>query len=135
MLRHSILQITEQWGDGTTLNTLSVQKTIDACFNAGGGKLLIPTGVFLFGTIYLKSNIHLFLESGAILRGSSDIDDYAPYNEVHYGMIYAENAENITISGSGNIDGNGDLFFDLNHAKKLITLEHNIRVKKKISEE
>jgi len=119
MLRHSILQITEQWGDGTTLNTLSVQKTIDACFNAGGGKVLIPTGVFLIGTIYLKSNIHLFLESGAILRGSSDIDDYAPYNEVHYGMIYAENAENITISGSGNIDGNGDLFFDLNHAKKI----------------
>jgi len=106
-------------GDGTTLNTQSVQKAIDACFKAGGGKVIIPTGVYIIGTIYLKSNINLYLEPGAILRGSSNIEDYAPYNEVHYGMIYAENAENITISGTGNIDGNGDLFFDLNHAKKI----------------
>jgi len=49
-------------GDGTTLNTQSVQKAIDACFKAGGGKVIIPTGVFLIGTIYLKSNINLYFE-------------------------------------------------------------------------
>ena len=106
-------------GDGTTLNTQSVQKAIDACFQAGGGRVIVPTGVYIIGTVYLKSNINLYLEPGAILRGSSHIEDYAPFNEVHYGMIYVENAENITISGSGNIDGNGDLFFDLTKAKKI----------------
>lgn len=106
-------------GDGKTLNTLAVQKAIDACSQAGGGKVVVPTGTFIIGTVYLKSNIDLNLESGAILRGSANINDYAPYNEVHYGMIYAENAENITISGSGNIDGNGDSYFDLYHAKKI----------------
>ena len=106
-------------GDGKTLNTQAVQKAIDACSQAGGGKVVVPNGVFIIGTVYLKSNIELNLEAGAILRGSSNLNDYAPYNEVHYGMIYAENAENITISGSGNIDGNGDSFFDLNRAKKI----------------
>ncbi|MEO6549582.1 MAG: glycosyl hydrolase family 28 protein [Ferruginibacter sp.] len=106
-------------GDGKTLNTIAVQKAVDECFNAGGGEVLVPTGVFIIGTVYLKSNVHLYLESGAILRGSSDVKDYVPFNEVHLGMLYAENAENITISGFGNIDGNGDGYFDLNSAKKI----------------
>lgn len=105
--------------DGKSISTLAVQKAIDTCNLNGGGKVIIPTGVFVIGTVYLKSNVNLYLETGAILRGSPDIKDYAPYNEVHYGMIYAENAENITISGFGNIDGNGDNFFDLNKAKQI----------------
>jgi polygalacturonase len=107
-------------GDGKTLNTIAVQKTIDACYQDGGGMVLIPRGIFIIGTVTLKSNIHLYLEPGAILRGSPDLNDYTPYNQVHYGMIYAENSENISISGFGNIDGNGDTFFDLTKAKKII---------------
>jgi polygalacturonase len=106
-------------GDGKTLNTQAVQKAIDECYKNGGGQVSIPTGVFIIGTVYLKSNIHLYLEAGAILRGSTNLNDYTPYNAVHYGMIYAENSENITISGSGNIDGNGDNFFELEKAKKI----------------
>jgi len=106
-------------GDGKTLNTQAVQKAIDVCNQTGGGQVIVPNGVFIIGTIYLKSNIDLHLEPGSVLRGSTKINDYAPYNEVHYGMIYAENAENITISGSGNIDGNGDNFFDFTHAKRI----------------
>ena len=105
--------------DGKTISTLAVQKAIDTCTLNGGGKVIIPSGVFVIGTVYLKSNVHLYLETGAILRGSPELKDYAPYNAVHYGMIYAENAENITISGFGNIDGNGDNFFDLNKAKQI----------------
>jgi polygalacturonase len=106
-------------GDAKTINTISIQKAVDACNKNGGGTVLIPTGIFMTGTVYLKSNVNLHLESGAVMRGSADLKDYAPYNEVHYGMLYAQNAENINITGTGNIDGNGDLFFDLNKAKKI----------------
>jgi polygalacturonase len=106
-------------GDGKTLNSEALQKAVDACNVNGGGMVLVPTGVFIIGTVYLKSNVHLYLESGAILRGSANLNDFAPYNKVHLGMLYAENAENITISGPGNIDGNGDTYFDLTKAKKI----------------
>jgi polygalacturonase len=106
-------------GDGNTLNTEAIQQTIDACNKNGGGTVVIPTGVFMLGTVHLKSNVHLYLESGAILKGSSNLKDYDPFNLVHYGIFYTENAENITISGFGTIDGNGDTFFDLTQAKKI----------------
>lgn len=105
--------------DGKTLNTKAIQQAIDDCSKNSGGTVNIPTGVFITGTLYLKSNVHLYLETGAILKGSPNLNDYAPYNEVHYGMLYAIDAENITISGFGNIDGNGDTFFDLTQAKKI----------------
>jgi polygalacturonase len=106
-------------GDGKTINTAAIQKAIDDCNLNGGGTVIVPTGVFIIGTVYLKSNIHLYLESGAVIRGSANLDDYVPYNAVHYGMLYASDAENITISGLGNIDGNGDVFFDHSRAKKI----------------
>lgn len=105
--------------DGKTLNTKAVQQAIDACNTKGGGTVIVPTGEFVIGTVYLKSNVNLYLETGAVLKGSPNLNDYAPYNEVHYGMIYAENAENIHISGFGTLDGNGDCFFDLTKAKSL----------------
>ncbi len=106
-------------GDGKTLNSEAVQKAVDACNANGGGMVMIPTGVFIIGTVYLKSNVHLYLESGAILRGSTNLADYTPYEKVHLGMLYAVDAENITISGPGNIDGNGDHYFDVSKAKKI----------------
>ena len=106
-------------GDGKTLNTEAVQKAVDTCNQDGGGTVVIPTGIFIIGTVYLKSNVHLLLEPGSILRGSPNLSDYAPFNAVHYGMLYAQNAENISITGFGNIDGNGDHFFDLTKAKKI----------------
>ncbi len=105
--------------DGKTLNTEAIQKAIDACNKNGGGTVVVPSGVFITGTVFLKSNVHLYLAPGAVLKGSPDLHDYTPYNQVHYGMIYAENAENISISGYGNVDGNGDTFFELAKAKKL----------------
>ena len=112
-------------GDGKTICTKALQKTIDECTASGGGQVLIPTGIFIIGTVYLKSNVELYLQKGAILRGSSHLDDYEvyvpekPYNTIHKGMLFAEDAENITISGEGQIDGNGDVYFDLNAAKKI----------------
>lgn len=112
-------------GDGKTICTKALQSAVDACNKSGGGEVIIPTGIFIIGTAHLKDNVHLYLQAGAILRGSSNLNDYEifyagpPYNHVHKGMLFTENAKNITIDGEGQIDGNGDRFFDLNAAKKL----------------
>ncbi len=116
-------------GDGKVICTKALQNAVDTCNHNGGGEVIIPTGIFMIGTIHLKSNIHLYLEAGAILRGSANLNDYEdfyagpPYEHVHKGMLFTEDAENITIDGEGQIDGNGDLFFDLNAAKKLSSNE------------
>ncbi|MEP6924067.1 MAG: glycosyl hydrolase family 28 protein [Pyrinomonadaceae bacterium] len=112
-------------GDGKTVNTKALQSAIDACHANGGGDVIVPTGVFIIGTVYLKSNVHLYLQSGAIIRGSGNLADYEPYTPekpfvpIHKGMFFAEDAENISITGEGQIDGNGDNFFELDQTKKL----------------
>jgi polygalacturonase len=63
-------------GNGTTLNTEAIQNAIDACYKTGGGKVVVPSGVFLTGTIALNDNITLHLNKGAILLGSTDVNDY-----------------------------------------------------------
>ena len=62
--------------DGKTLCTTAIQKAIDACDEAGGGKVVIPAGNFLAGTIVLKSNVELHLQKDAVLLGSFDLKDY-----------------------------------------------------------
>lgn len=112
-------------GDGKTVATKAVQSAVDDCNAKGGGDVVIPAGIFIIGTVHLKSNVHLYLNIGAVLRGSPNLQDYEtyipakPFNPIHKGMLFTEDAENITISGEGQIDGNGDLFFDLDKAKKL----------------
>jgi polygalacturonase len=92
--------------DGMTLCTNLIQKTIDDCSASGGGTVTIPTGVFLTGTIFLKNNVILYLENGAVLLGSTKIEDYKPG-----GIIRALDAHNIGITGNGAIDGQGHLFW------------------------
>ncbi len=107
--------------DGQTLNTTAIQKAIEACHAAGGGTVLVPSGVFVSGSLRLKSNVTLKIGKDAILRGSSQIADYAMETvELHWGgswqfaasqwkqcLIYAEDAEQIGIEGPGTIDGQG----------------------------
>ena len=105
-------------GDGRTVCTLAIQKTIDSCEASGGGTVLIPAGMFLSGTIQLFDNIDLHLQRGAVLEGSKKVSDY--YLGVEkVGLIYTESANNVSISGEGNIDGNGDAFMDLHKAKRI----------------
>ena len=63
------------------LQTKSIQAAIDDCFLAGGGRVVIPCGVYLTGGLRIRSNVELYLESGAILRGSRDCMDYFGYRE------------------------------------------------------
>ncbi len=100
-------------GDGVAMDTEAVQKTIDACHEAGGGVVWVPAGDFQIGTIILKSNVTLSLDYGANLLGSTNATDYPtdklsrPREGDAYCLIYAENAQNITIEGLGVIDGRG----------------------------
>lgn len=105
-------------GDGKIIDTQAIQSAIDSCYRAGGGKVLLESGKFLSGTIYIKSNVTLSIGSGATLLGSDNPSDY-PMLKTNYlaasgeypidkSLIYAENAENIAITGNGTIDGRGD---------------------------
>lgn len=107
-------------GDGETMDTKAIQTAIDRCHAAGGGRVYLHNGQFLSGTIYLKSHVTLFIEAGATLLGSANVDDY-PITASKYpaytgdlvtnkAFIYAEDAENISIQGRGTIDGRGDDF-------------------------
>ena len=62
--------------DGVTLNTESIQKAIDLCAENGGGRVEVPAGTFVTGTIWLKSHVELYLEQGAVLKASTNMDDY-----------------------------------------------------------
>lgn len=105
-------------GDGLKLNTIEIQKAIDDCFASGGGTVVIPTGTFKTGTIWLRSNVELHLEIGATLLASDNLDDYAPEDayiqnwspskEKWRGrhLIIAHEIENVAITGLGKIDGN-----------------------------
>jgi polygalacturonase len=106
---------------GTKLNTEIINKTIDRLNANGGGTLFFPAGTYLTGAIKMKSNITLELEAGATIRFSDNFDDYLPFVEMrHEGilmksfspLIYAVDAENITIKGQGKLDGQGKKWWD-----------------------
>ena len=110
--------------DGTTNNAQAIQNAIDECNQNGGGRVYIPSGEFLSGSIQLKSNVDLYLEFGAVLISSlqeDDIDDFMTDVEDDNEttgweggcFLGAIHAENISLSGDGVIYGQGDkVFFD-----------------------
>ncbi len=109
----------EAAGDGTTMDTLPLQKAIDACAHAGGGTVCIPSGQYLTGTLFLKSHVTLRLENGAVLLGSRNLDDYPVRvpklrsytdNYTERSLLYGENLESAVIEGHGLIDGRGAAF-------------------------
>ena len=104
--------------NGETINTAFIQKAIDACTASGGGTVLVAGGSFVTGTIYLKDNVALHIAEGAVLMGSTDISDYATdtykniyANESHMDrcLIFARNAQHISIEGKGTINGQGQM--------------------------
>lgn len=98
-------------GDGRTVNTAAIQTAINQCRDHGGGTVVVPPGTYLSGTLRLFSNIRLQVESGGVLKGSDKISDYN-LDGTKLGLIFVQNASNISITGSGTIDGNADAFFD-----------------------
>ena len=97
--------------DGKTNNAISIQKAIDEVSKNGGGQVIVPPGNFLTSTIFLKSGVDLHLEAGACLMGPSDRN---AYKLERAGLIEAKNQQNISISGSGIIDGQAhELMLDI----------------------
>ena len=105
-------------GDGVTLNTKAFEKAIAALEKKGGGHLVVPAGVWFTGPIVLKSNIDLHLEVGAVIQFSGDESLYPVIKTSFEGLdtrrcqspLSANGAENISITGKGVIDGNGQFW-------------------------
>ncbi len=101
---------------GEKLCTDVINETIQQAFSEGGGTIYFPAGTYLTGPITLKSNITIYLESGATLKFTSEFKEYLPFKKVRYEgvfmnsfapLINASLAENITIKGEGTLEGNG----------------------------
>jgi len=109
--------------DGRTINTASIQKAIDACHEAGGGRVLCGPGDFLTGSLQLRSNVELHLMPGCRIVGSTRPEDYedlvaaglkqenAPEGNTK-SLLLAHEAENIAITGPGQLNGSGLAFYD-----------------------
>lgn len=109
--------------DGKTVCTSAIQSAIDACARTGG-RVLIPAGTFVTGTIFLKSHVELHLSHGAMLKASTDLSDYNADDayEQNYGspreewnskhLIVAVEETDVAITGTGTIDGSGEAFYD-----------------------
>lgn len=97
------------------LSTDAIQKAIDDCSQSGGGTVIVPAGEYLSATVFLKSNVSLRFESGAIIYASKKLDDYKGKSRKHGAadaetvnvLIAAFDCENIKISGKGKLHGQG----------------------------
>ena len=111
--------------DGITLNTKAFEKAIAALEKKGGGHLVVPAGVWFTGPIVLKSNIDLHLEVGAVIQFSGDESLYPVIKTSFEGLdtrrcqspLSANGAENISITGKGVIDGNGQFWRPVKKSK------------------
>jgi len=105
-------------GDGRTLCRDAFQGAIDACAKVGGGTVYVPSGTYLMGTVFLKDNIHIVLDAGALILGSRDLkNDFAPDEAIpyavyqdashtffHHSLFVAEGLKHISVTGAGRID-------------------------------
>jgi len=117
--------------DGTRLTSSAINQVINLCHSGGGGTVYVPPGIYLCGTVELKSNVTLFLEAGATLLGSKNLSDYTPHpysqtdeitkpravfekdiqDTTSFHLIFARDAENISLIGPGRLDGQGPAFW------------------------
>ena len=103
-------------GDGMTLNTEAIQATIDNLAEQGGGKVVVPDGIWFTGPIVLKDNIELNLSNHAMILFSPDQSLYPLTEIIFEGLntwrmqspISARGVKNVAITGGGVIDGSGD---------------------------
>ena len=133
-------------GDSVTLDTEAIQKTIDACAEAGGGVVTLPPGTYLCSTFYLRSNMTFEVGQGAVLLGSKNLSDYGAFTDdkefyrneaarttshsaklLEAGcpgfFIRGIGLHDVTMCGPGVIDGNDAVREDGNRGPRLILFE------------
>ncbi|OYU54797.1 MAG: glycoside hydrolase [Chitinophagaceae bacterium BSSC1] len=99
--------------DGRTNNAIVIQNLIDKASAAGGGRIIVPPGNYMTGTLELKTGVDLHIELGAVLLGSTYVKDYRKVAG-RAALIMANGQSNIAISGEGIIDGQGqELMLDI----------------------
>ena len=105
--------------DSTLLQTEQIQAVIDKAAQEGGGVICIPQGTFLSGSLFFKPHTHLYLEKGAVLKGSDDISHFDVIDTRLEGqnlkyfaaLVNAIGVDGFTLSGEGKINGNGLRFW------------------------
>jgi polygalacturonase len=105
--------------DGKTLCTQAIQNAIDKCAEGGGGTVYFPSGTWLTWTVYIESHVTLWLDSGCLLLGSKEKQDYGHSRNLrdkegqtfsYWAIIAGKSLKNIAIRGRGTIDGQGSNF-------------------------
>jgi hypothetical protein len=113
--------------DGKAKSTEAIRKAIAAAAGVGGGTIYFPPGQYLTGPIHLRSNTSLFLDAGAVVKFSTDFDDYLPMVRSRWEgtevmnfspLIYADGARNLAIQGRGVLDGQGEAWWKVFRALK-----------------
>ncbi|MGD1276085.1 MAG: glycoside hydrolase family 28 protein [Tepidisphaeraceae bacterium] len=121
--------------DGATACTAALQKAVDRCGQAGGGTVLVPAGGYVTGTLWMRSNVTLHLDSGATLLGAQDLRAFPLWTSqwegpgvkpAHAALIAGENLQNIAITGRGTLDGRGQFWWDLFRQNKLQHVRPNL---------
>ena len=105
--------------DSTLLQTEKIQAVIDQASQKGGGVIIIPKGTYLSGSLFFKPKTHLYMEEGAVLKGSDDISNFPIIDTRIEGqnlkyfaaLVNADRVNGFTISGKGTINGNGTRFW------------------------
>jgi polygalacturonase len=108
-------------GDGQTIDTQAIQKTIDQCATAGGGVVVIPSGTYRSGSLFLKSHVTLQVSKDALLQGSTDETDYPIIDTRVAGLemkhpaalVNAIDCDDVAVVGAGTIDGSGQHWWDI----------------------
>ena len=107
-------------GDGKTMATAAIQRALDACGHAGGGRVVVPPGTFLTGPLFLRSNLILDIMAGATLLAHTSFADYPTMQgrwegndrTIFASLLTGEDLENVTITGRGVLNGQGQPWRD-----------------------
>lgn len=113
---------------GERLSTEAIQAAVDKC--PKGGCVYVPDGVYISGALFLKSDMTLFIDEGAVIKGSDNTDDFpiktyrweGEERECYASLINAgigsDGVQNLTIEGGGTIDANGEVLFQKEMSEK-----------------
>ena len=107
-------------GDGVQKSTTAIQQAIDVCAKAGGGIVTFKPGRYVTGALFLKSNVHLHIDSGVTLLASQNDEDYPSISTRVAGiemkwpaaLINVNDQKSVMLSGGGTIDGRGEMWRD-----------------------
>ncbi len=112
-------------GDGKVMDTKALQGAMNACAAAGGGRVEVPAGTYLTGPLELRSHVDLHVEEGAVVQFTKDFYAYPMKVGVYEGLatvvctspLWGEGLEDVSITGKGVFDGNGQAWREVNRGK------------------